>query len=48
MNIDVILAILLCFGAGYYLGYEKGAKETEERWSNAVAKANYQRDLARR
>lgn len=47
MDPIICLAVLIAFGGGFYLGYENGVKETERRWSEAVAKANYQRDLER-
>ena len=43
----ITLSIFLCclFGAGYLLGllhgYNKGIKETEKRWSDAVQKKEY-------
>ncbi len=40
---EVLLAILLAAGGAFYLGYELGVKETEARWSEAVAKAEWHR-----
>lgn len=45
---ECLLAILLCSAVFFYVGYEWGVKETEQRWSDAVAKANYQREMERR
>lgn len=44
----VFVAELIALCAGLYIGYEHGVRETERRWSEAVAKANYQRELERR
>lgn len=41
----ICVAIIIAFCGGLYVGHEKGVKDTEERWSDAVAKANYHRDL---
>jgi hypothetical protein len=40
---ETILAILICAAFSYYFGYERGVKETEERWSEAVSKAEWHR-----
>lgn len=32
---------------GLYIGYDVGVKETERRWSEAVAKGDYRRQLGR-
>lgn len=33
----------LAYVVGGWLGYERGVRETEQRWSEAVAKADYDR-----
>lgn len=45
--VEVILALIGVAGLCYWAGFEHGVKETEERWSEAVAKANYERDMSR-
>jgi hypothetical protein len=43
----IIACMLGAVLGGLAIGYDAGVKETERRWSEAVAKGDYQRDAER-
>lgn len=46
--IEALLSIIGLCAFSYYFGFERGVKETEERWSDAVTRADYLRNLESR
>jgi hypothetical protein len=43
MLAGVVLAVLGAFATGHWLGYHLGIRETEQRWSDAVGRADEHR-----
>jgi hypothetical protein len=43
MNVEVLIALLIVAGICFAFGYEIGVKLTEKRWSDAVAKGEWER-----
>ncbi len=42
-----LIAVASVFGLGCIVGYEKGVKDTEKRWQDAVAKGEWDRKYRR-
>ncbi len=48
IQIAALVAFAITFILGWFCGYDKGVEDTEKRWSDAVAKDNWEKKYGNR